>query len=220
MAARTDVGTDPDGARFWDDAAAAKTFTHPLDAARFTGRVPLSTPILDYGCGQGRICHELDRLGYTAVEGVDFSAAMIEAARTRVPTARFSVVDGAALPHADGSVGAALLFAVLTCVPSDDAQRGILAEIARVLRPGGLLLVSDYPLQADARNVARYEAHAGRFGPYGTFELPGGGVVRHHHPDWFAELLAGFRMLETVDVDGRTMNGNPARLRQIWAERP
>jgi SAM-dependent methyltransferase len=203
---------------FWDDAATSRVFTHPLDAARFARRVPRDAAILDYGCGQGRICGQLSALGFANVHGVDTSAAMIRVAVARHPAQRFTVVDGRTLPHGDASIDAALLFAVLTCVPSDDAQRRLVAELSRVLRPGGLLLVSDYPLQTDARNLARYAAHAAAFG-YGAFPLPGGDVVRHHRESWFSELLAGFTIDETVHLDGRTMNGNPARLLQIWARR-
>lgn len=212
------TGPRPRAPAFWDDAATSKVFTHPLDGARFASRVPRDAAILDYGCGQGRIGGELSALGFTNIQGVDTSEPMIQAARARHPELPFSVVDGRTLPHADASIDAVLLFAVLTCVPSDEAQRRLIAELSRILRKGGLLLVSDYPLQADARNQARYQAHAEALG-YGTFPLPGGGVVRHHREAWFAELLAGFTIDEAVGLDGRTMNGNPARLLQIWARR-
>ena len=55
------------------------------------------------------------------------------------------MVDGATLPFADGQFDAVVLFAVLTCIADDAAQRDLIAELRRVLQPGGLLLVSDYP---------------------------------------------------------------------------
>jgi ubiquinone/menaquinone biosynthesis C-methylase UbiE len=203
---------------FWNAAAASKQFTHPLDAERFKRSVAVDTPILDYGCGQGRLCHELSQLGYRNIRGADSSSEMLRLAQAHLPHVEFTLVDGERLPYPDASIGAVLLFAVLTCIPADDAQRQLIAEIARVLQPNGLLLVSDYPLQSDARNRQRYDSFAVELG-LGAFRLPGGGVVRHHREAWFAELLAGFHIDDRVEVHGMTMNGNPARLMQFWTRR-
>jgi SAM-dependent methyltransferase len=70
------------------------------------------------------------------------------------------------------------LFAVLTCIPCDDAQRNLLREFKRILRPGGLLLISDYPLQTDARNLERYGKFAHEPGGYGTFRLRDRALLR------------------------------------------
>ena len=83
--------------------------------------------------------------------------------------------------------------------------------------PGGLLLISDYPLQHDARNRSRYEAFRDEFGVHGTFRLSDGAVVRHHSIDWFMELLADLSIEERIELDAKTMNGNPARIVQFWA---
>ena len=48
------------------------------------------------------------------------------------------------LPFEDGEFGAVLLFAVLTCLPEDDLQRRTLAEVRRVLRPGGKFLCLEF----------------------------------------------------------------------------
>jgi SAM-dependent methyltransferase len=210
---------DTNAEEFWNRAAGTKRFTHPLDHARFTRSVARDAAILDYGCGQGRLSAELVELGYTRVVGVDSSPEMARLASERVPSAAFLVNDGRRLPAADASFDAVLLFAVLTCIPSDDDQKDLLREFKRILRPGGLLVISDYPLQADARNLARYEAQATGAGGYGRFRLPDGAVLRHHPRAWFDELLADFGIAESYELDARTMNGNPARILQLWATR-
>lgn len=204
---------------FWDRSAASKVFSHALAHARFVREVGADAAVLDYGCGRGRLCDELVQRGFANVVGVDYSPEMIEAAKREHPTLNVSVVDGSVLPFADESFDAVLLFAVLTCIPSDAAQCELVAQISRVLKCGGLLLISDYPLQTDARNVERYTAFAREFGAYGTFRLPNGGVVRHHRREWFTELLHGYSIRAEIDMDAKTMNGNPARIVQLWARR-
>lgn len=208
-----------DSSRFWNAAAATREFTHPLDAARLRRELAPDARILDFGCGQGRLCAQLGSLGFRHITGMDLSPRMIDAARVRNPGMKFEVNDGSRLPCADESFDAVLCFALLTCVPDDDTQRNIVAEFKRVLRPGGLLLVSDYPLQQDARNLERYARFAAETGGYGSFRLPDGTALRHHRREWFSELLRDFTVSDSVDIDALTMNGNPARIVQIWSTR-
>lgn len=206
---------------FWNQSAATKVFSHPLDHARFAQTVARDAAILDYGCGRGRLCGELAGRGFSQVVGADFSTEMIAAARRDHPSVSFTHVDGATLPFDEASFDAVLLFAVLTCIPPRSAQRMLIAQLHRVLKRGGLLVVSDYPLQSDERNVTRYDAfahetHGAEPWDYGTFRLPDGGTVRHHSMSWFDELFAQFTVEERVEFDAKTMNGNPARIAQWW----
>lgn len=209
----------PDKTRFWNQAAGTKQFTHPLDHARLTNALSRDAHILDFGCGQGRLCAELMELGFRRVVGVDSSPEMIRAARQVCPDFDFVVNDGARLPFAAETFDAVLLFAVLTCIPDDAAQKILLAEFKRTLRPGGLLLISDYPLQTDARNLERYSKFAQESGGYGSFRLPEGARLRHHRREWFTELLTDFEIDGFVELDAMTMNGNPARIAQLWCRR-
>ncbi|MEV6928995.1 class I SAM-dependent methyltransferase [Dactylosporangium sp. NPDC051485] len=200
---------------YWDTAGTTKTFGYPIELG-WLDQVPRDAPVLDYGCGYGRLTAELTGQGFTAVEGVDVSPALVGRARDEHPGLRFAVLDDPPrLPHPDGSFAAALLFAVLTCVPGDDAQRGLVAELSRVLRPGGLLYVSDLPLQDDERNRERYERFAGRHGTYGVFETDDGAVLRHHTGEWLRTLFEGFDTVRERELDARTMNGRPVRAVQL-----
>jgi SAM-dependent methyltransferase len=213
------MGETTDQSRFWDAAAATRQFGHPLDLDRFAARVAREARILDYGCGHGRLCGELAAQGFTQLLGVDSSPEMIRIARERNSGIEFSVVESRRLPCEGASIDAVLLFAVLTCIPEFESQRGLVAELRRVLRPGGLLLVSDYPLQTDARNLERYAHFAHEPAGYGAFRLPDGARLRHHRREWFDELLTGFRIEAADELEARTMNGNPARILQLWATR-
>lgn len=108
---------------------------------------------------------------------------------------------------------------MLTCIPTDTGQRELVAELRRLLRPGGLLYVSDMCLQDDERNRARYDAFAAEYEVYGVFETEDGAVFRHHEPDWFPSLLTGFDQVATRQVPFETMNGHPARITQTLAQK-
>jgi len=64
----------------------------------------------------------------------------------------------------------------------------LLAEVRRVLRPGGILYISDLLINTDVQNVERYERHANEFGVCGVFELSEGVIVRHHRKEWIERL--------------------------------
>src|SRR5262249_50103208 len=96
---------------------------------------------LDAGMGPGRLCEELGRRGWT-VWGVDASASMVELARERLPNARERLVVGAIerLPFDDAMFDCVTASGVLEYADIPAA----LAELGRVLRPGGIGVVS-YP---------------------------------------------------------------------------
>jgi ArsR family transcriptional regulator len=96
----------------------------------------------DLGCGTGRVSESLAPF-VRQVVAVDFSPEMLDAARDRLRDHdNVDVRRGAleALPLEDDSLDAATLFLVLHHV-NDPAL--VLAEAARVLRPGGRLVIAD-----------------------------------------------------------------------------
>ena len=147
------------------------------------------------------------QVGYQNLVGLDFSEAMLRRCRSEIPGTAVVRNDGQSLPLKTDSVDALLLFAVLTCIPVDDDQRALLSEVERVLRPNGVLYLSDLLVNDDQRNRERYEKYASQ-GTYGVFALPEGVVVRHHTLDWIKELTRGFEQLEYAPFTVTTMNGN------------
>lgn len=96
-------------------------------------------PVLDAGCGPGRMSRYLADRG-CEVEGVDLSPGMVAAARRARPDLRYAVASLAALPYPpDRFAGVLLWYSTIHTPPS--AVPLLLAEATRVLRPGGHLLV-------------------------------------------------------------------------------
>ena len=98
--------------------------------------LPAGSRVLDLACGTGDICFELEGRGITAV-GADLSLGMLAAAPREFPRIQ---ADGSCLPFAPGSLdGATCGFALrnFTDLPAT------LAELGRVLRPGGRIALLD-----------------------------------------------------------------------------
>ncbi|MDH6133278.1 SAM-dependent methyltransferase [Kitasatospora sp. MAA4] len=201
---------------YWDSVGATKTFTHPVNLSWLAG-VGRNARVLDYGCGYGRVMAELGEHGFSDVSGVDLSPTLIERGRQLRPDLRLAVLESPPdLTYASASFDVVLLFAVLTCVPDDDAQRALVAELSRVLAPGGLLYVSDLVLQDDERNRNRYATHAQQFGtPYGVFATDDGAVCRHHDIAELRALLSDFDLVDERRIEVATMNGHQSRAVQL-----
>ncbi len=204
---------------YWDRVANEKRFSHPLRIDWLRPHLNLYAKILDCGCGYGRTLADLSHSGYSNFIGLDFSPAMLTRCRSQIPDAAVVRNDGQALPFKTNSIDAVILFAVLTCIPDDDGQRALASEVDRVLRPNGLLYISDLLLNDDQRNRERYEKHASS-GTYGVFELPEGVVVRHHTFEWIREITGGFEQLEYEPFTVRTMNGNASAAFQYLGRKP
>jgi SAM-dependent methyltransferase len=104
---------------------------YPDDAVRWlVGDVPLD--VVDLGAGTGKLTRSLSRLGHRVV-AVEPLVPMLQRLRDQVPGARPVVGSAEAIPLADASADAVV---VAQAFHWFDAPRA-LAEIARVLRPGG-----------------------------------------------------------------------------------
>jgi SAM-dependent methyltransferase len=206
--------------KYWDRVAPEKRFSHPLRRDWLADHLGAQARILDYGCGYGRMLAELSRHGFVNLFGTDFSEGMLLRARLEAPHAALIRNDGKSFPLANASFDVVLLFAVLTCIPADQDQRQVITEVLRVLRPNGLLYISDLLLNDDERNRLRYEQYAETAGCYGVFELPEGVVVRHHRREWIEELTKAFRPLEHERFTVTTMNGNASAAFQYLARKP
>lgn len=144
---------------------------------------------LDAACGTGRHTRRLVDLGHRVV-GVDVSPEMLDKARASVPEAEFREGDLTSLPLDAASVDVAVCALALEHVADLDIA---IAELSRVVRPGGRVVLSDLHPSAIALGGAAYFQDASG----------GAGVVRGHghlHSDYLrAFQQAGQTVLQCLE---------------------
>lgn len=119
--------------------------------------IPRGAAVLDLGCGTGNLALALAEGDPTAaITGIDIAPGFVAAAAEAVPTARFMLADAMALPFATAAFDVGLAMLVLPFPPEPDVAA---AELARVVRPGGMPI---FRLLADTVALA----------------VPGGGEMR------------------------------------------
>jgi SAM-dependent methyltransferase len=163
---------------------------------------------LDAACGTGRHAGHLAGLGHDTV-GVDASEAMLRVARERFPDVTFETGRLEALPIEDASVDVVTCALALCHVPD---LAPVFAELARVLRPGGVVIVSDpHPTSAHFGGVASFRDRD--LPPESGFRLPF--VENRAHPVHTyvnSAVAAGLRIDECVEVEfpDDALAANPA----------
>jgi SAM-dependent methyltransferase len=136
---------------------------HDLECGAYAADLPLFSelateargPVLDLGCGTGRVALHLAAAGHEVV-GVDREAAFVEtlndrAVRAGLP-ARGEVGDVRALALGSGFALAVAPMQLLQILAGEDERRSCLASVARHLDPGGraaLALVEDFDVPDD-----------------------------------------------------------------------
>ncbi|MFC9292777.1 class I SAM-dependent DNA methyltransferase [Streptomyces sp. NPDC057011] len=148
--------------------------------------------VADLGCGPGRVTAHLDGLGVRAF-GVDLSPAMVAVARRTYPGLRFEVGSMAALDVADGVLGGVLAWYSTVHTPLPELPP-VFAEFARVLAPGGHVLIAfeagDVGVPPDGvRGEVRLEHAYGRPVDLDVYRTP---------PDGMAALLSDAGLTEVA----------------------
>jgi ubiquinone/menaquinone biosynthesis C-methylase UbiE len=145
---------------------------------------------LDAACGTGRHAVHLHARGWDVV-GVDANPAMLDRARAKAPEVRFETGQLLDVPLPDASVDLAVCSLALTHVAELEV---VVAELARVVRPGGTVVLSD--IHPTATLIG------------GTAAFPHAGGLAHvrnlHHPlsrYLRAARAAGLRVEECVEVE-------------------
>jgi SAM-dependent methyltransferase len=131
-------------ATFYDDTLPAHVVEHYL--RKRTAFVLEHCPRgegLDVGCGTGTLATRLSQAGYR-MSGVDPSEGMLRVLRERAPEVHAVRAPGTDLPFSDDSFDLVLSVAVMHHIAHPDEVSRTLAEMVRVAKPSGRILVWDH----------------------------------------------------------------------------
>ena len=130
-------------AHAYEDLFVPALFAQWVPTLLSTAAVAPGESVLDVACGTGVVAREAAILVGPAgqVSGIDLNPAMIEVARERTSAIDWRVGDVSDLPYEDCSFDAVLCQSALFFFP--DPVRA-LSEMARVLRPGGVVVLQTY----------------------------------------------------------------------------
>jgi ubiquinone/menaquinone biosynthesis C-methylase UbiE len=120
-----------------------------MDAISTEAFGPAHPRILDVGCGGGRdLAHWLS-CGWPAdrLAGVDVVPDRVERARMSCPGVDIRLGAAGPLPFPDAGFDVVCASTVLSSILDDGVRRALCAEMLRVVRPGGLLLVYDFVIR-------------------------------------------------------------------------
>jgi ubiquinone/menaquinone biosynthesis C-methylase UbiE len=131
--------------RFYDPVVAATTRERTFKARLLDQLDPQpGARILDLACGTGTLARAItEREPGATVVGVDGDPEMLARARAKAPGVQFDEALAQELPYEDGSFDAVVTSLFLHHL-THDLKEAALAEVARVLRPGGELHVADW----------------------------------------------------------------------------
>jgi SAM-dependent methyltransferase len=132
-----------------------------LSALRAANMLPLTgRRVLDAGCGDGGVLRDLLRYGAAEsdLRGVDLLTDRVAQAQAALPQADIEQGDVRALRFADASFDLVLAFTLFSSILDDGIRRRVAAELMRVTRPNGRILVYDFhvnPTNPDVRPLRR-----------------------------------------------------------------
>lgn len=140
---------EKDNKGFWNRWAKRYDLTMAKDSGMYAQMVSLmrgslgrEMTVLELACGTGLLSVQLAG-GVKSLEATDFSEEMIRQAKAKARSSRlhFAVQDATALSYASGSFDAAVISNALHIMPEPEKA---LAEIWRVLKPGGILIAPTF----------------------------------------------------------------------------
>lgn len=191
--------TYDDWAATYNETLAAWDYRAPDYAARLLREgTPPAAVILDVGCGTGLTGAALRTAGFTGpIDGIDISPSSLREAEGRGCYRRLTSANLQALPLniADDSYEALICVGVLTYVPDSAA---VLREFARIVRPGGMVIVTQRDDLFHERNFADVVAGLANAGVFADTVISEPQPYLPDNPDFGSDIRVIYLTMSVV----------------------
>jgi ubiquinone/menaquinone biosynthesis C-methylase UbiE len=213
----------------WVKNTAGNTPNSTLLHEDFVQLIAPNTTLCDIGCGNGRALESINH-SQLSVVGVDINASEIAHARKKFPSHKFLVGKAQELPFEDASFDYVIALGLLGGIEKVTREQ-IVAEAYRVLKPNGILYVSEFARIEDPSAKTRsglnwqdrYSNDAPITGEYGSFVvLPKGAskaksFIAHHFSKQEMLDLVELKELQVVSIEQVEMSSViSGQLRPGW----
>jgi ubiquinone/menaquinone biosynthesis C-methylase UbiE len=164
-----------------------------------------SLKILEIGCANGAAAEHLRKEESFLLCSIDLDSAVIAQAAREYPACTFLCADACRLPFAPESFDGLFSEAAFSVIPDKDAAA---AEYARVLRPGGRVLINDFILRAAPAGPRASDTGIPCFDGVGTLEEYEAVFARrglhclYRKEDYFSFLRIAESLSKCYDVSG------------------
>jgi ubiquinone/menaquinone biosynthesis C-methylase UbiE len=182
----------------WNKPAQNIEFNLEIDKKAINKYFRKKNKILDYGCGYGRITNELYVLGYENIIGVDSSLEFINRGKKEFSHLTLQHNNTGLLPFKNSEFDGIILCAVLTCIPSDSDQKELVKEIKRVLKPGGIVILSEFK-----------KSESIKYSNNGCFCSDFDIKMKHYEINEIENLLKNFKKIKIEIIETKTIKGTP-----------
>lgn len=197
---------------YWNEIGVNKNFEDPVYLEKLTQFLTPNSQIIEYGCGYGRMMDILKSKGYKNLIGLDFAKAMIARGNKENPDLDLRLLEKSGIiPCVDMSTDAVVMSTVLCCMIDSHEKDLLMNEILRVLKPGGVLYITDFLLCSHPSYQKKYTQGMQEFGKWGTYKTNENLIVTHYSSKEIMQLLSQFDIQWFEQFDFKTMNQNPAR---------
>ncbi len=190
-----------DNKKIWEEG---REYSAPLPSFEHLKEISYDEPLLDVGCGHGRLIEHLKNLGYFNLYGVDF---VFPPLRT-LSLAKIALGRAEKLPFKSETFSFVSLVGVLSSILDDKKRKETFEEARRVLKKGGKLYIAAFAVNKYYKE--KYRRGMKEFGKYGIFRSDSGGIFRHTTEEEIHYLLSGFEIKIFKRQPFTTMHGNRA----------
>lgn len=141
------------------------------DFAKTTKEIDFANKkVLDLGCGNGRIFEFLTDKKISGYFGIDQSEELVKIAKNRYPEGHFIIGNILETPYKNEQFDIVICLATLHHVPTGKLRNQAIGEIYRILKPGGILLMTNWYFWNKPKYLKMLVADTSL--PFGDFMMP------------------------------------------------